>query len=620
MRVCGFALAVFLLTGCMPKQPSEATNAGNAVSPAIAADTYYQQASAAFFQARPLTASAHNLTEAQAGTAYQSQLPLYQSSRENALRQTMHDAANALHALPLPAAPTAALNQQIMIGLLRFYGGTPQFTQGYIDSWLGHAPFIINPLNSPAIELVNGLVNTHQITSPADAEHYLRRLAQMAASLQSIGDKFETDARQGWLPARVVLEKSLQILANFSQSDAANHPLWLDLSNKLAQTSTIATADKQSLLDKAQELLQQQVIPAYRQLSQRITAQLPHAKTDVGMWAIPGGAQFYAYSVRQLGDTELNPAQIHQLGLSEVKRISARMDHILRSQGYHDGSVGDRIAMLAGEPRFLYEDSAAGREQLLQDVNGYIAKVEPLLSSQFNRRPPYRVIVKRTPQALQASAPAGQYSAPALDGSQPAIYWINLADISSVPKFSLKTLSYHETIPGHHWQISIHLDQSDRPLLQRIAAFNAFNEGWAMYAEQLAAELGLYQGDPYGDLGRLKAELLRAVRLVVDTGLHANKWSREQAIQYMAQQTGMASSDVINEVDRYLVWPAQALGYKIGMLKLLELRQQAKTVLGERYDQTAWHDQILRHGAMPLPLLEQQMTAWLTAQTTTNPR
>lgn len=615
MRVCWFVVVVILLTGCLPKpQPQSTNTSSNSSNQTIAADPYYQQATAAYFQARPLTASAYNLTEAQAGAGYQSQLPLYQSNRENALRQTMHDAANALLAQPLPAEPTAALNQQVMLSLLQFYGGAPKFSQGYIDSWLGHAPFIINPLNSPAIELVNGLINSHQIANPTDAAHYLRRLAQLAPSLQSIGDKFETDARQGWLPARIVLEKSLHIFANFSQPDATIHPLWLDLNYKLTQSSNITTADQRQLLDKAKELLQQQVIPAYQQLNQRVKAQLPHARTDAGLWALPGGAEFYAYSLRQLGDTELNPAQLHQLGLSEVNRISTQIDQILRREGYHDGTVGDRLAIIANEPRFLYEDSAAGRARLLQDVNDYIAQIEPLLNSQLTLRPHYRVTVKPTPLTLQDSAPAGQYHAPTLDGSQPAVYWINLADIGAVPRFSLKTWTYHETIPGHHWQVSIHLNQHDRPLLQRIAAFNAFSEGWALYAEQLAAELGLYRDDPFGDLGRLRSELQRAVRLVVDTGLHANKWSREQAIQYMAQQTGMASSDVMLEVDRYLVWPAQAIGYKTGMLKLLELRQQAKTVLGERYDQAVWHEQILRHGAMPLPLLEKHMQQWLAAQ------
>ncbi len=617
MRVCALLLAVFLLNGCTPEPPAESI--GNLGTAPVAADSYYQQATAAFFQARPLTASAYNLSETQAGASYQSQLPLYQSSRENALRQTMHDAATALRALPLPAEPAAALNQQVMISLLQFYGGAPTFSQGYIDSWLGHAPFIINPLNSPAIELVNGLINAHQISNPADAEHYLRRLAQLATSLQSIGDKFETDARQGWLPARVVLEKSLHILGHFSQPDAVTHPLWQDLHNKLTQRSNISTADQQQLLDKAKLLLKQQVIPAYQQLSQRVRAQLPHATTDTGLWALPGGAEFYAYSVRQLGDTELNPAQIHQLGLAEVNRLSKQMDQILRSQGYLEGTVGDRIAALAAEPRFLYDDSTAGREQLLQDINGYIAQITPLLTQQFSRRPPYQVIVKRTPIALQDSAPAGQYNAPALDASQPAVYWINLADIRSVPRFALKTLSFHETIPGHHWQISLHLDQSDRPLLQRVAAFNAFSEGWALYAEQLAAELGLYQDDPFGELGRLKAELLRAVRLVVDTGLHQLGWTRQQAIDLMLAETGEDRGMVESEIDRYLSWPAQALGYMVGQLKILELRDRARAALGARFDIRRFHNTVLDQGALPLTVLERQVDAWIAAEKLAGP-
>jgi uncharacterized protein (DUF885 family) len=215
---------------------------------------------------------------------------------------------------------------------------------------------------------------------------------------------------------------------------------------------------------------------------------------------------------------------------------------------------------------------------------------------------------------VQDSAAGGQYTSPAIDGSKPGIYWINLADITANPKFDLKTLTYHEANPGHHWQIALNLAQEQLPLLRRIAPYNAYAEGWGLYAELVAYEMGMYKNDPFGNLGRLKAELFRSVRLVVDTGMHAKKWTREQAVQYMAQTTGAASSDVIAEIERYMAWPGQALGYKLGMLKIVELRQQAKTALGDGFDIKAFHDLVLLTGAVPMAVLEQKVQLWIKAE------
>ncbi len=236
------------------------------------------------------------------------------------------------------------------------------------------------------------------------------------------------------------------------------------------------------------------------------------------------------------------------------------------------------------------------------------------IGEQFATRPPYPVEVRRIPVEVQDSAAGGQYTSPAIDGSKPGIYWINLADMKANPKFDLKTLTYHEANPGHHWQIALNLAQEQLPLLRRIAPYNAYAEGWALYSEQVAYEMGMYKNDPFGDLGRLKAELFRSVRLVVDTGLHAKRWSREQAIQYMASNTGSASSDVISEIERYMAWPGQALGYKLGMLKILELREYARKELGQQFDIKAFHDLVLLGGAVPMSVLDQRVKQWVASQ------
>ena len=232
----------------------------------------------------------------------------------------------------------------------------------------------------------------------------------------------------------------------------------------------------------------------------------------------------------------------------------------------------------------------------------------------FKTKPSYEVQVRSFPVEIQDGAPGGQYSPPSVDGSKPGIYWINLRDMKANPKFGLKTLTYHEANPGHHWQVALNMDQSSLPFLRRIAPYNAYAEGWALYSEKVASELGLYENDPFSDLGRLQAELFRAVRLVVDTGMHHKRWTREQAIAYMSEITGTAESDVIAEIERYITWPGQALGYKLGMLKILELREHAKTTLGDKFDLSAFHDVVLLGGAVPMSVLNRNVNKWIDSK------
>jgi len=266
---------------------------------------------------------------------------------------------------------------------------------------------------------------------------------------------------------------------------------------------------------------------------------------------------------------------------------------------------------LTDEPRFLYQDSKAGRAELLSDINGYITEMTTKMAPVFKTVPSYQVEVRAFPEEVQDGSPGGMYTPPAIDGSKPGIYWINLRDMKANPKFGLKTLTYHEASPGHHWQAALNMDQKTLPFLRRIAPYNAYAEGWALYSEQVAFELGLYENDAFGNLGRLQAELFRAVRLVVDTGLHQKRWTREQAISYMSEQTGTAESDVIAEIERYMAWPGQALGYKLGMLKILGLREEAKERLGTRFDLSEFHDVVLLGGAVPMTVLESNIEKWL---------
>lgn len=621
MRLSFLALTIssLLVAGCNDAatqvESTTATTPVAAVTTAAqTAEQLYQQATRLLFQARALNASALGLSEEVVGKAFNTELENYSPEAESELRKKLTAIATQLAALPLPADAVDAENQAVMLNIMQYYAGSNEIPQGYIDAWMGHSAFVVNQINGPTIDMAGALQNSHPITNEQDAKNYLSRLEKFGTALKAVEQRFVSDAATGWIAPKVLLEKSLTILDGYAGGEATEHVLYKDFAKKLDQVKELSAEAKQQYLSSAAQLVEQQVQAGYQQLAVAVRKQLPKARTESGIWAQPNGDKFYAYSVKQLGDTDLTPQQIHQIGLDEVARISQEMDSILKSEGYKDGTVGARMTALNDEKRFLYEDSDAGRQQLLDDLNTYIAEINVRMPELFATKPPYSVEVRRIPIEIQDSAAGGQYSSPAIDGSKPGIYWINLRDIKANAKFDLKTLTYHEANPGHHWQIALNLAQEHLPLLRRVAPYNSYSEGWALYSELVAKEMGMYKDDPFGDLGRLKAELFRAVRLVVDTGMHAKKWTREQAIAYMAETTGTTESDVVSEIERYMAWPGQALGYKLGMLKIVELRAFAQEQLGDKFDSKAFHDLVLLGGAVPMSVLDTKVKNWVASQ------
>jgi len=324
--------------------------------------------------------------------------------------------------------------------------------------------------------------------------------------------------------------------------------------------------------------------------------------------AHPRGDELYAANVRALGDTPFSPDEIHRIGLDEVARIAGAMNVLLTRQGFTLGSIGERMTALARDPANQFPDSDAGREALLDYVRGKVRGAEASYGEWLPEAmvPRAALSVKRVPVATEASAPGGFYDGPSLDGTRPGTYWINLRDMAAVARFRLPTLSYHEGVPGHHTQSAIAAALGEAPLLIRIASFNAYQEGWGLYAEAMMAERGAYADDPLGDLGRLQDELFRAVRLVIDTGLHHKRWTRDQAIRTMRDITGIAESRVVAEVERYMAWPGQALGYKLGQLRLSAMRTGWLAKKG--HDLKGFHAMVLGKGALPLELLEAQVS------------
>jgi uncharacterized protein (DUF885 family) len=315
--------------------------------------------------------------------------------------------------------------------------------------------------------------------------------------------------------------------------------------------------------------------------------------------------------LRQATTTEYTPDQVHAIGLQEVARIGAEMDAILRAQGLGEGTVAGRLLGLNARADQRFPDTDAGRAQVLARYDEILRAVETRMPAYFATVPAGRLRVERVPPALEQGAAGASYRPAAMDGSRPGIFFANLRDLSETPAYAMKSRAYHEGVPGHHFQIATAQGLKRLPIIRRQTLYAAYAEGWALYAERLAAEIGMYENDPLGDLGRLQAEIFRAARLVVDTGLHARGWSRQQAIDYMVSVTGMSVSDVTTEIERYMANPGQACAYKIGQLKILELRERARTRLGARFDLTAFHRVVLESGAVPLTVLERLVDEWI---------
>jgi uncharacterized protein (DUF885 family) len=470
--------------------------------------------------------------------------------------------------------------------------------------FLGHTPFVVSQIGGAAIDPLNLMAAQQPVTSASEAKAYVEKIGDFTRMFDGAIEKIRFDAAQGLNLPLALMKKTLAYLDEAMKIPAASHEIIASLGSKL-KAAGYSETDRAQVQLSATQKLETNLYPSLIKLREALASLAPNARNQDGFWAQPQGERFYANAVRTLGDTTRMPAQVHQLGLDEVARITAEMDAGLRKLGYATGSVGTRMKALAVEPANMYADSDVGRNALLENLRAQVAAINLKMPAFLNATtiPPQQVEVRRVPVATEASAPGGYYDSPSLDGTRPGIYWINLRDMKAVSKLRLATLTFHEAVPGHHLANAIALNQPGQPLVQKLASFNAFNEGWALYAERLAFELGFYENDPTGNLGRLQDELFRAVRLVVDSGLHFKRWSREKAIAYAMDATGNVRSRMEAEIERYMAWPGQALGYKLGMIELLSLRDQLKKRQGDSYSVKNFHDTVLINGSRPLSLV-----------------
>ncbi|QPB83819.1 DUF885 family protein [Pseudoalteromonas rubra] len=617
-KLNALTLAVAIaLSGCAQDSRVNQTDAAASTAASLSRTDIDKQVNAytqTFINHQPALATSLKLPAEQYGS-YADRLPDYSASGMQALQIDMNNAAEKLKQLQShKMSEDDRLHLRVNEVLARYYAGDAQFSGGYIDTWGGHLPYIVNQLSGPLVDIPNLLKDQHSVENLQDAQNYLSRLEAFATLTEQVRGKLAGDAEKGIILPKVLFPNTFGYLNNFIAHASDKHPLVTSFEQKLSVLTSVSAEQRTQLVTKATALVNEQIYPAYRRVIADLEVLQEKAPEKVGIWAQPGGEAFYQHEITYLADSDLSAQQIHDIGLAEVKRITERMDQILRENGYTTGSVGDRMKQLNDEPRFLYEDSDAGREALLTFLRGEIETINKKAPQYFSTLPPQEVEVRRIPKEVEAGAPGGYYSAPSLDGSRPGVFAINLKDMKAVPSFGMKTLTYHEAVPGHHFQIALNMLQTDIGLMRQNASFNGYIEGWALYSELVAYEMGMYEGDPFGDLGRLQAEAYRAARLVVDTGLHYKKWTRQQAIEYFAEATGSAMSDVTSAIDRYIAWPGQALGYKLGMIKLVELRDKARKALGDKFDVKAFHDVILLKGARPLAIVEDDVDRWVASQ------
>lgn len=488
----------------------------------------------------------------------------------------------------------------------------------FLEDTVRGMPFLFHnyPVNQMAgvqSQLPNFMINIHQVNDAGDAEDYNDRLAQFGVFYDQIIEGLLYRRDQGIVPPRFVLTKSLEETRGLIEPPVRENELYVHLEDALGQLEDVGDAKRQEILERTAEVLETVVYPAYERLIEAVEGLEQIATTDDGVWKLPDGEAYYAYQLRHFTTTEMSADEIHRLGLEQVMDIETEMRRILEGEGVEVESLGAAMEDLLHDPRFAHEDSDAGREEILDEFRAILDEMQAGLDPIFNVRPRAALEVKRVPEFKQANSPAAYYTQPSFDGSRPGTFWANLRNVEEHPRFAMRTLAYHEGIPGHHFQLALAQEMEGVPFFRKVIPFTAFVEGWALYAEHVAAENG-FQDDPYDRLGYLQAQLFRAVRLVVDTGIHQKRWTREEAIAYMSEHTGMPMTDVVAEVERYIVNPGQACAYKVGQLKILELRERARAELGEKFDLRGFHDVVLTHGAVPLVILEDLVERWVESQ------
>jgi len=503
------------------------------------------------------------------------------------------------------------LDDQTRVSYRMFVNDSERTIEGWKWRYYNYPLNQMSGLHSEAPAL---LINYHQIDNADDARAYIARLRGLAPMFDQLIEGVRIRATKNIIPPKFVFPlviSSVQEVISGEPFDQTGKKSALleDFEKKVGALKDLDPATKTTLLADARAALTGAVRPAYEKLIAVLRDQEVTATTDDGVWKFADGQEFYAFALRGSTTTSLKADEIHQLGLREVARIHQDMHAIMTKVGFK-GDLPAFFKYIKEDPQFYYPTTPEGKAAYLKRANQIIDDMRVRLDEFFITKPKAALVVKPVEPFREEGAAAAFYEQPAADGSRPGVYYVNTIDMRGVPIFEMETLAHHEAIPGHHMQIAIAQELTGLPKFRRFGGNTAYAEGWALYTEYFPKEFGFYQ-DPYQDFGRLYDELLRAVRLVVDTGIHSKHWTREQVMDYFRQNTPNPERDIFTETNRYIVWPAQATAYKIGMLKILELRELAKKQLGPRFDLREYHDLVLKNGAVPMDILEENVRAWI---------
>ena len=468
-----------------------------------------------------------------------------------------------------------------------------------------------NQISGNHLGLVEFMTDTHPIRDYREATDYIKRVRLFDDSLNSDLVWLGEQKKLGIFAPQFVFDhviKQLKELIAYTDEENPLMQIFIEKVNKL----DISTQKKEDLFSELSAVIKSDVRPGYESILQYMETNYSNANKYHGVWSLPNGDAFYASRLRSYTTTDYTAEEIHQIGLSEVERIGNRMKEIFTMLGYEvNKPVGEMMNDLNENPDFLYADTPDRKEIVIADYNQMVKEAEEDVRPYFERFPVSPVEVRAVPEYSEKTAAGGYYQSPSLDGSRPGVFYANLYDIKQTPTFGMRTLTFHEAVPGHHFQIALNQENDNLTLYRKMGyRTSAFTEGWALYSEQLAVEVGMTK-NLYDELGVLQSEMFRANRLVVDTGLHHKRWNREEAMAYMKKTTGMSDTEVRVEIERYIVWPAQATSYKMGMLKILELRQKAKDALGEKFDIRKFHTVVLDQGIVPLFILEDIIDDWI---------
>ena len=486
--------------------------------------------------------------------------------------------------------------EAVLFGLQTTVAADRQFDFGENGA---RSPYVLSQLTGAYQSTPTFLDTQHKIETVGDAEAYLDRMQAFARVLDENTARARHDEGLGMIPPDFILDETLtqmQALQRQGPDDSV-----------MVKSIVRRTRDRQIVGDwghRASDVYAKAIQPALQRQIDLTHEMRGRASSVAGVGSRPQGMAYYAAGLLNYTTSSLTPAEVHQIGLEQTRQYQDRIDTILKTQGMTQGSVGARLSALSKDPKYIYPDTDAGKAQLIAHLNELVAQITPRLPRDFNHPPTVPLEIRRVPPYIEAGAPLGYYSSASLDGSRPAIYYINLAHTADWPRWLVSSVTFHEGVPGHHLQISTAQHIEGLPLIRKTGNYSGYAEGWALYAEQLADELGMYDSDPLGRVGYLKSELWRACRMVLDTGVHTMGWTRDYAVQWKMDNDGSLRSGAENEVDRYCVWPGQAPSYKIGHTVINQLRDQARASLGPRFDLKTFHDVVLNSGSVPLEVLK----------------